>query len=296
MTKKRSQLKTQKIDEKIDDVPQYCYKICFVGGYTTKTYAINDSVSTANSILDEAIELFARKYGQSRKDFEWIKIEIDSTDSNMKIFHIECEEIFVLINERNLKMEEIIKASILSEKKCNVIVKAQSRPRFPDCATVKSDLRALKCEYEILKSELQASNDTHEMELRALKSELQAVQISSAEVMKALTPMHLIYRRCLIYTIREIICNKLGRRPVNGKWWSFLEGVANSQIDLRKLGLSNSEVHFIQVNADDGNKVAHGQDAFHIAFAVTAIHDGARPIWLRLFKIAYGNDATAYLL
>jgi hypothetical protein len=29
---------------------------------------------------------------------------------------------------------------------------------------------------------------------------------------------------------------------------------------------------------------------------VTAVHDGARPIWLRLFKIAYGNDATAYLL
>jgi len=107
-------------------------------------------------------------------------------------------------------------------------------------------------------------------------------------------PMYDIYRRYLIYILRDYICRKLRRNPLNGKWRSFFDEIANSQMDLDSLQpLTRQNIQFIRDNAHDGNEVAHGRDEYQIALAVTAVQaEGARAHWFHLYQIAFGTDAT----
>ena len=116
-----------------------------------------------------------------------------------------------------------------------------------------------------------------------------------AQFLEYMKPMHSIYKRCLIYIMRDFIAKKIGRSPVDGMW-SFLEGISNSNSDLATLEMTQSIVLFIRDNARDGNKVAHGQDEIQIALAVTAVQEeGARSCWLHCFKMAFGSDATDWV-
>jgi len=274
------------------NVAQRCYKISFHGGHIVEIFKNLDFDGGPEGVLDEAIGLFSRQHGKNQKSFKWDIIKVESeAATNIIIFHVECEEIFKQINEIHEKQREIIESSLMKAE--NVVEKPKkgnSKAKCPDC-------KELGNQIDDLKKILNESNATHANSTAALTKSNAALTEDfkklHAQFLKHMKPMYSIYKRCLIYIMRDLIAKKIGRSPVDGMWYSFLEGISNSNSDLATLEMTQSIVLFIRDNARDGNKVAHGQDEIQIALAVTAVQEeGARSCWLHCFKMAFGSDAT----
>jgi len=271
-----------------------CYTVHFIGEHTMKIFK-NLDFDDRSVVVNEAIEQISSKYSKNAEEYEWI-VQVNTNDSpNSNDINIKCESFFLDIS-RSSEMSEMVR------KTDNVIDSGDRTQKIcTDCVKLQKDVQQLERRLdESIVEQRETKRMLHESLIERKKSEeshatfAKEVIDSIQLLMKTISPLHDIYRRFLIYIMRDYICRKLSKNPLDGRWRSFFDEIAYSPMDLDSLQpLTRQNIEFIRDNAHDGNEVAHGRDEYQIALAVTAVQaEGARAHWLHLYQIAFGADAT----